>query len=56
MPTETETETAVGYIRLSQVGKSLARQCRDVKDYATEHGTELVAVYGEGKRSSRVRY
>ena len=38
--------------RLSQVGKSLVRQRRDVKGYATEHGTELVAVYGEGKRSS----
>jgi DNA invertase Pin-like site-specific DNA recombinase len=46
------TETAVGYIRLSQDGKSLARQRRDVKDYATDHGAELVTVYDEGKRSS----
>ncbi|HET7323149.1 MAG TPA: hypothetical protein VFJ06_02330 [Halococcus sp.] len=28
MPTETKTETAVGYIRLSQDGKSLARWSR----------------------------
>lgn len=56
MPTEsdseTEPETAVGYIRLSQDGKSLARQRRDIEDYATERGAELVTVYDEGKRSS----
>ncbi|HET7323575.1 MAG TPA: recombinase family protein [Halococcus sp.] len=47
-----ESETAVGYIRLSQDGKSLARQRRDVEDYASERGAELVTVYDEGKRSS----
>lgn len=52
MTTETESEIAVGYIRLSQDGKSLARQRRDVEDYAIEHGAELVTIYDEGKRSS----
>jgi DNA invertase Pin-like site-specific DNA recombinase len=58
MPTETETEsrveteTAVGYIRLSQDGKSLTRQRRDVEDYAGERGAELVTIYNEGKRAS----
>ncbi|WP_202593584.1 recombinase family protein [Halococcus sediminicola] len=46
------TDTAVGYIRLSQDGKSLARQRRDVENYATEYGIELIRVYDEGKRSS----
>jgi DNA invertase Pin-like site-specific DNA recombinase len=52
MPTETETETAVGYIRLSQDGKSLTRQRRDIKNYATERDAELLTVYDEGKRAS----
>ncbi|WP_256684935.1 recombinase family protein [Halococcus qingdaonensis] len=52
MTTETESDTAVGYIRLSQDGKSLNRQRRDVKDYATGRGVELITVYDEGKRSS----
>ncbi|EMA48402.1 recombinase family protein [Halococcus thailandensis] len=52
MTIETESDTAVGYIRLSQDGKSLNRQRRDVEDYATERGVELITVYDEGKRSS----
>jgi DNA invertase Pin-like site-specific DNA recombinase len=44
------TETAVGYIRLSQDGKSLDRQRRDVTDYADEHGYALADIYNEGKR------
>lgn len=45
-------KTAVGYIRLSQDGKSLKRQRRDVKEYADENDLVLVEVYNEGKRSS----
>jgi DNA invertase Pin-like site-specific DNA recombinase len=48
----TEAETAVGYIRLSQDGKSLARQRRDIENYATEQEAELLTIYDEGKRSS----
>jgi DNA invertase Pin-like site-specific DNA recombinase len=48
----TEVETAVGYIRLSQDGKSLARQRRDIEDYATDREAELLRIYDEGKRSS----
>jgi DNA invertase Pin-like site-specific DNA recombinase len=45
-------ETAVGYIRLSQDGKSLVRQRRDVENYAQEQEVELLRIYDEGKRSS----
>src|SRR5699024_5696714 len=51
MTTETESEIAVGYIRLSQDGKSLARQRRDVEDYANEYGAELVTVYNEANEA-----
>lgn len=47
-----EAETAVGYIRLSQDGKSLDRQRRDIEDYASERDAELLTIYDEGKRSS----
>jgi|GEM_PF-4627660 len=43
------TETAVGYIRLSQDGKSLDRHRRDIKDYASARDVELLTVYDEGK-------
>jgi DNA invertase Pin-like site-specific DNA recombinase len=46
------SKTAVGYIRLSQDGKSLDRQRGDVEDYAAEHGFDLGEVYNEGKRAS----
>ncbi len=46
------TETAVGYLRLSQDGKSLERQRRDVKEYAGQNDIDLVEMYNEGKRSS----
>ncbi|WP_224332895.1 recombinase family protein [Haloprofundus halobius] len=46
------TDHAVAYLRLSQDGKSLERQQRDVEDYADEHGLGLVRTYNEGKRSS----
>lgn len=46
------TDTAVGYIRLSQDGKSLDRQRRDVETYADEHGYTLDEIYNEGKRTS----
>lgn len=46
------TETALGYIRLSQNGRSLPRQQRDVEDYADSHGYELLDVYNEGRNSS----
>jgi DNA invertase Pin-like site-specific DNA recombinase len=46
------TETAVGYIRLSQDGKSLDRQRRDVADYADTNGYSLADIYNEGKRAS----
>ena len=46
------TETAVGYIRLSQDGTSLDRQRRDVTDYADNHGYALAEIYNEGKRAS----
>jgi DNA invertase Pin-like site-specific DNA recombinase len=46
------TETAVGYIRLSQDGKSLDRQRRDVTDYADTNGYALAEIYNEGKRAS----
>jgi DNA invertase Pin-like site-specific DNA recombinase len=46
------TETAVGYIRLSQDGKSLDRQRRDVTDYAVTNGYTLADIYNEGKRAS----
>lgn len=46
------TDTAVGYIRLSQDGKSLDRQRRDVETYADEHGYTLDEIYNEGKRAS----
>ena len=48
----TTTDTAVGYIRLSQDGKSLARQRRDVEDYATENEYTLAEIYNEGTRAS----
>jgi DNA invertase Pin-like site-specific DNA recombinase len=48
----TETETAIGYIRLSQDGKSLSRQRRDIEDYASERDAGLLTIYDEGKRSS----
>lgn len=43
---------AVGYIRLSQDGKSLERQQRDIEEYAAAEGLELVQVYNEGKGES----
>ena len=46
------TEPAIGYIRLSQDGKSLERQRGDVEDYAEEQGFDLVEVYNEGKHAS----
>lgn len=46
------TDTAVGYIRLSQDGTSLGRQRRDVEDYADNHGYTLAKIYNEGKRAS----
>jgi DNA invertase Pin-like site-specific DNA recombinase len=46
------TDTAVGYLRLSQNGKSLDRQRRDVEDYAAENGDTLVELYNEGTRAS----
>lgn len=46
------TETAIGYIRLSQDGKSLDRQRRDVTDYADTNGYALAEIYNEGKRAS----
>lgn len=49
MPT---TDRAVGYIRLSQDGKSLDRQRRDVEQYAREQDAVLVEIYNEGKRAS----
>lgn len=46
------SNTAVGYIRLSQDGKSLDRQRRDVEHYADNHGYPLAEIYNEGKRAS----
>lgn len=46
------SETAVGYIRLSQDGKSLERQRGDVEEYAGENDLDLVEVYNEGRRAS----
>lgn len=46
------SETAVGYIRLSQDGKSLERQRRDVEEYADAEGFDLVEVYNEGRHAS----
>ena len=46
------SETAVGYIRLSQDGKSLERQHRDVKEYADAEDFDLVKVYNEGRHAS----
>lgn len=46
------SETAVGYLRLSQDGKSLDRQRRDVEEYAEARGFDLEDVYNEGKRAS----
>lgn len=46
------TETAIGYIRLSQDGKSLERQRGDIEDYAEKRGFDLVEIYNEGKRAS----
>lgn len=46
------SETAVGYIRLSQDGKSLERQRRDVEGYADSEGFDLVEVYNEGRHAS----
>lgn len=46
------SESAVGYLRLSQDGKSLERQRRDVESYADDQGFDLVDVYNEGKRTS----
>jgi DNA invertase Pin-like site-specific DNA recombinase len=46
------SNTAVGYIRLSQDGKSLDRQRRDVEAYTTENGYTLETIYNEGKRAS----
>lgn len=46
------SETAVGYIRLSQDGKSLERQRRNVEKYANENDLDLVNVYNDGKQSS----
>ena len=41
------SETAVGYIRLSQDGNSLDRQRRDVEDYAANNSYTLAAIYNE---------
>lgn len=46
------TQTAVGYIRLSQDGKSLDRQERDITKYAASFGFELTEIYDEGRRAS----
>lgn len=46
------TETAVGYLRLSQDGKSLSRQRRDVQEYAAARDFDLAKVYNEGTRAS----
>ncbi|QLC35766.1 recombinase family protein (plasmid) [Halarchaeum sp. CBA1220] len=46
------SETAVGYVRLSQDGKSLNRQERDVERYAADNSLDVVEVYNEGKRAS----
>ena len=46
------SDTAVGYIRLSQDGASLERQRADVEEYVGENDLDLVEVYNEGKRSS----
>lgn len=46
------SETAVGYLRLSQDGKSLDRQRRGVEDYAAAHDYALAEIYNEGKRAS----
>jgi len=46
------SETVVGYIRLSQDGKSLDRQARDIETYAAENGLDVVEIYNEGRRAS----
>jgi DNA invertase Pin-like site-specific DNA recombinase len=46
------SNTAVGYIRLSQDGKSLDRQRRDVEAYAAANDYSLTEIYNEGKRAS----
>lgn len=46
------TDTAVGYLRLSQDGMSLDRQQRDIEDYADKYGYTLDVIYNEGKRAS----
>lgn len=46
------SDTAIGYIRLSQDGKSLERQRRNVEEYADTKGLELVRVYDEGRHAS----
>ncbi len=46
------TDTAVGYLRLSQDGHSIDRQRRDVEAYANTNGFALVEIYNEGKRAS----
>lgn len=46
------TDTAVGYLRLSQDGKSLDRQRQDVEEYVNENSYPLDEIYNEGKRTS----
>ncbi len=46
------TDTAVGYLRLSQDGHSIERQRHDVEAYANTNGFALVEIYNEGKRAS----
>lgn len=46
------SNTAVAYIRLSQDGKSLERQHRDVEEYADVEDFDLVKVYNEGRHAS----
>ncbi len=46
------TDTAVGYIRLSQDVKSLDRQRQDVEEYINKNGYPLDEIYNEGKRTS----
>lgn len=56
------TDTAVGYVRLSQQSdRSLAAQREDIKEYCAREGLSLVEIYNEGEGASgydndRARY
>lgn len=46
------SDTAVGYTRLSQDGKSIPEQQQQIRDYCKAEGLELVELFNDGQQAS----